>query len=284
MNFKSLEQKCLHYRSLTDYSILPNSNVIAMVDGRSFSKLVKKRFALPFDEDFVQMMNETAKYVCSKIQGCKIAYVQSDEISFLITDYDTPDTDSFFGYRLCKMESIIASLATAKFNQVFINYLIEKEIATRNDLPNEIDGRSDIVVVRDVLREMNLAQFDCKVWPVPSSNDAFAWFLYRQIDCIRNSKQQAAQTFLPHDVLKKHTTDVQIEMLKDQKGVDWHEYPDKYKFGRFVHQTTQHMSKEIKGEVHEFDRNVWVAMPGFQLTEEGGKERFYDLVPVLKLR
>lgn len=268
MNFKNLEDKCLHYRSLTDYQILPNSNVIAMVDGRAFSRLVKKRFILPFDDDFIHMMDETAKYVCENVQGCKLAYVQSDEISFLITDYDTPDSDSFFGYRLCKMQSIIASLATAKFNQEFTKYQL----------------KYSNLGVEQTMDELQLAQFDCKVWPVPSSNDAFAWFLYRQIDCIRNSKQQTAQTYLSHKELMGHEADEQIEMAKSQKGVDWNLFHDKYKFGRFVYQSEKHMSKELNGKTIEFDRKVWETHPGFQLTGEGGKEQFYDLVPVLKLR
>jgi len=268
MNFKNLEDKCLHYRSLTDYRILPNSNVIAMVDGRAFSRLVKKRFKLPFDDDFIHMMDETAKYVCENVQGCKLAYVQSDEISFLITDYDTPDSDSFFGYRLCKMQSIIASLATAKFNQEF----------------TKLQLRNSEVGVDETMDNLKLANFDCKVWCVPSSNDAFAWFLYRNIDCCRNSKQQTAQTYLPHKVLMGHNTDEQLELLKNLKGVDWHDYPARYKYGRIVIQQEKLMSREINGTTIEFFRNVWEARPGFNLTDERAKVLFYGLVPVLSQR
>lgn len=40
-------------------------------------------------------MNETALYLCNNVQGCKFAYVQSDEISLILTDFETPETDSF---------------------------------------------------------------------------------------------------------------------------------------------------------------------------------------------
>ena len=271
MNFKNLEYKCLTYRSLTDYKILPNSNVIVMVDGRAFSKLIKKRFSRPFDDDFVNMMNETAKYVCQNVEGCKIAYVQSDEISFLITDYDKPETDAFFGYRLCKLQSIIASLATAEFNRQFICYNMfhNKSVVTKN--------------IEDEIKKLKLAEFDCKAWPVPTSNDAFAWFLYRQIDCIRNSKQQTAQTWLSHKELLNLDTDQQIAKLRETKGIDWEDFDNGVKYGRFVVQQVVHMSKTINGKEIEFDRNVWTATPGFELTGEGGKGRFYDMVPVLKM-
>ena len=272
MHFSSLEEKCLHYRSLTDYKILPNSNVIAMVDGRAFSRLVKKRFTLPFDDAFIHMMNETAKYVCENVQGCKIAYVQSDEISFLITDYDTPDCDSFFGYRLCKMQSIIASLATAKFNQMFMKYAFNNDEEVVLDDPQA------------VIDNVPLAQFDCKVWAVPTANDAFAWFLYRQIDCTRNSKQQAAQTYVSHKELLGKNVDEQLELLKEKANIDWNtEYSDGKKYGRFIYQELHHMSKEINGNVIEFDRNSWTAHDAFPLTGEDGKEKFYKLVPVLSI-
>jgi tRNA(His) 5'-end guanylyltransferase len=270
MHFGNLEEKCLHYRGLTDYKILPNSNVIAMVDGRAFSRLVKKRFTLPFDDNFIHMMNETAKYVCENVQGCKIAYVQSDEISFLITDYDTPESDSFFGYRLCKMQSIIASLATAKFNQMFMKLAFTH-------------GEETVITdAQAVIDSVPLAQFDCKVWAVPSGNDAFAWFLYRQIDCTRNSKQQAAQTYVPHKELVGKNVDEQLTLLKEKAGIVWeNDYSDGKKYGRFIYQELHHMSKVINGNLIEFDRNAWTAHDAFPLTGEDGKEKFYGLVPVL---
>jgi tRNA(His) 5'-end guanylyltransferase len=284
MNFKSLEDKCLYYRGLTDYRLQPNSNVIAMVDGRSFSKLIKKKYKLPFDSTFISMMNETAKYVCENVQGCKLAYVQSDEISFLITDYDAIESDSFFGFRLCKMQSIIASLATAKFNQLCMANDVWENSYDRLGLDTE-DTLYNVSDVINFISEHPLVQFDCKVWTVPSSNDAFAWFLYRQNDCIRNSKQQAAQTYLPHKTLVGKNTDEQLKLLYDEKGIDWnYAFNDGEKYGRFVYQSPKHMSKEINGKVIEFDRKTWDAHDAFVLAEDGGRNRFYNLVPVLNAK
>ena len=97
MNFQSLKEKCEYFRSLTDYRLTPNSYVIVFLDGRSFSKMIKNKYKKPFDETFIDMMNETAKYLLQNVQGAKFAYVQSDEISILVTDVDTPMTDSPFG-------------------------------------------------------------------------------------------------------------------------------------------------------------------------------------------
>lgn len=86
MKFNSLKEKYNYYRSLTDYRLIQNSYVMVMLDGRSFSKKIKKCFERPFSKGFINIMNNTAKYLCEKVGGCKIAYVQSDEITLILKD------------------------------------------------------------------------------------------------------------------------------------------------------------------------------------------------------
>ena len=139
MRFKNLEDKCQYYRSLTDYRLLPNSNILVMLDGKNFSTLVKNNFKKPFDDDFIDMMNKTAQFLCENVQGCKFAYTQSDEISLLITDYETTETDTLFGGRLCKIQSILASLATSEFNRQFILYHLKNKEYTDIEYENVIE-------------------------------------------------------------------------------------------------------------------------------------------------
>lgn len=278
MQFKNLEDKCLYYRGLTDYKLLPGSYVIVMLDGRSFSKLIKNKFNKPFDDNFIGMMNETAKYVCENVQGCKLAYVQSDEISLMLTDFDTPTTDAFFGYRLCKMQSIIASLATAKFNQLMLSHNLEKH---SYDTLLE-DGVDTLYSVKDAIKAVDnatLYQFDCKCWNVPNINDVFAWFLYRQIDCVRNSKQQTAQTYLPHKMLLNLDTDAQLRLLIEEKGIDWNCYPMGHKYGRFIWKEKVLMSNIDTGELYH--RYKWLVQPAFPLMDENGRDKFFklDIIP-----
>lgn len=266
MHFDTLKDKCEYFRSLTDYKLTPNSYVIAMLDGRSFSKLIKNNFEKPFDKDFVEMMNNTAKFLCENVQGCKFAYTQSDEISLLITDFDTPDTDAAFGYRICKLQSILASLATSEFNRHLIKYQLEQ--TNTGD-----DYRFENVI--DKINKVKLAQFDCKVWTVPDYNTAFCHFLWRQNDCIRNSKQQTAQTYLSHKELMGKQTDEQIEMLKAEKGIDWNTFEPGLKYGRLIYKERRlfkHlvMDTETAGldgvsmtglTEQEYIRSVWSVFP-----------------------
>lgn len=227
MYFKTLKERMEYFKSLTDYRLTPNSYVLCHIDGKNFSYRIKKLFKLPFDNTFINMINQSAIYACQNIQGCKLAYVQSDEISLAITDFDNDNTDSFYGFRLCKMQSIIASLVTSKFQQLF----------TKNF------DRDD------------LFQFDCKCWTVPTYNDVFAWIKYRQNDCIRNSKQQASQTYCKHKELLGKNTDEQIELLKEKVGIDWHDdYSDGQKYGRLIYKTGETFISEYGTE---YERNIW---------------------------
>lgn len=273
MKFDTLKQKCEFYRSLTDYKLMPNSYVLAMVDGHCFSKLIKNKFDKPFDDTFINMMNETAKYLCENIQGAKFAYTQSDEISILITDFDTPMTDSFFSFRLCKMQSLIAAMATAKFNQLYAINNISKDV--NYTLKYIHSGESKSINLRN---EIPLCTFDCKVWTVPNANDAYAWFLYRQTDCIKNSKAQTAQTYIPHKDLIRLTADEMIVKLKDDKGIDWNTFGNGKKYGRVIRKVETEMEKDLPNGQHiEFVRNVWTPVDALDLKDDN--EWLKELIP-----
>ena len=91
----SLKEKCYAYQAEVNYFLDDDKYIIAHIDGRSFSKMIKNKFKKPFDDTFIEAMNETAKYLCKEVQGCIFAYTQSDEISLIIRKND-PEGDVFF--------------------------------------------------------------------------------------------------------------------------------------------------------------------------------------------
>lgn len=281
MGDMSLKEKCRFYQVRRDYLIDSDKYILAHIDGRSFSNMVKNKFKKPFDDSFIEMMNETAVYLCENVQGCQIAYVQSDEISLLIKKTN-PKGDVFFDGRLCKMQSIIASLATAKFNQLMMVYNITKDnyFFTKEDTADTI---YDVVDAVDVITKAPLYQFDCKVWDVNNANDAMAWFLFRNIDCIRNSKQQTAQSYLSHKELCGLNTDEQIELLFNKTKVDWNSFDDGKKYGRLIYKVEEEFETVINGETVKFIRNKFKANNGFDLTIVENREKLKDICTVLKV-
>ena len=238
----TLKELCEQMRSTTDYVLPLKSYVMVAIDGHSFSKLIKKKFDLPFDNKFVWYMNETAKYVCKKVQGCKLAYTQSDEITFVITDFDSgngeeSENTAYFGNRLTKLLSIIPSMASAKFNQLVFADICDKAIATGTEL-------------RETIENTNVVDFDAKAWSVDSIKDVWRYLMWRQRDCIRNSKGQTAQTYLSHNQLIFLSADEQIEKLKKEKGIDWNSFPPELKYGRFIYKEEVEFNNIETGEIY----------------------------------
>ena len=279
----TLKDKCREYQKRRDYHVDADKFIIAHIDGRSFSKMIKNKFNKPFDSSFINMMNETASYLCAMVQGVHLAYVQSDEISLLIKK-NTPESDVFFGGRLCKMQSIIASLATAKFNQLYmINYFKKHE--DKNPFYEERHYTTSECV--ETITNFPLCQFDCKVWDVDTANDAMAWFLFRNIDCIRNSKQQTAQAYLPHNALLGLDSDTQIKKLLDEKGVDWNSFSGGEKWGRLIYRekeekTHTFINKNGETVTETYVRNVWKSHDGIDLTIVENREKLANICPILK--
>ena len=257
----SLKERMTALRNTTNYVLPLKRYVMVMIDGRSFSRLIKNNYEKPFDDKFINMMNEVAKYVCKNVEGCKFAYTQSDEITFVLTDFDTETTCAFFGNRLTKILSVIPSMATAKFNQLVIANLCDTPCSN-----------SDL---KQMILDLKLAEFDCKAFSVSNLSDVYAYYLWRQIDCIRNSKQQTAQTWLSHKQLNGLDTDEQIKLLLEEKGIDWNAYDDGKKYGRFIYKETEHFRNEKLNS--EYDRSVWKEHNAFPIMGNEGKEKFLAL-------
>lgn len=260
----SLKDKCKFYQKRRDYRVDENAYIIVHIDGRSFSKMIKNKFEKPFDKNFINMMDKTAIYACENVQGVKLAYVQSDEITLLIKKPNF-ESDIFFGGRLCKMQSIIASIVTSKFNQLLLKYNISKN-SYSNTLEDCDTTLYNIKDVLDYIDVQKLCQFDCKVWDVPTENDVITWFLFRNIDCVRNSKQQTAQSYLPHKLLLNKSADEQVQFLYEKEGIDWNKFNENLKYGRLIIREQVECSREENGQTITFNRNKWTIKDGIDLT------------------
>ena len=267
----TLKERMKSLQAARDYKLDKDSYILCHIDGRAFSKMIKKRFRLPFDDDFMRMMDDTAAYVCENVQGAKLAYVQSDGINIVITSFkyegdELLNSSPFFDYRLCKLQSIIASLATAKFNQLYTLWMISKN--------------SD-KFFKQQINEIPLIQFDCKCWDIKTYEDMFAWFKFRQNDCIRNSKQQFAQAYCSHKDLLNKNSDEQILYCKLKTGNDWNALNGQYKYGRLVYRTTyptQTINPKTGERVNVIrsQYSSWIVDNPFTFDEFKG----LDLVPV----
>ena len=220
--------------------------VIMRIDGKAFHSYVKgkspvgKEVEKPVDQGLVDCMNETAIELCKEVQGCRLAYVQSDEISLLLTNYQTTDTQSWFDNNLQKMVSISAAVASVTFTQ--LSWKIWGV-----DYSNE-----------DPYYLTKEAYFDSRAFVIPKE-DVVNYFLWRQQDATRNSVQMLARSLYSHkECTDKNNSELQ-EMIF-QKGINWNDCPTSQKRGRcIIKQSSEKSSLNPKtGEYITAIRNEWV--------------------------
>ena len=194
--------------------------VIIRLDGKAFHSFTKG-FKRPYDEVFHEAMNNTMKYLCANIQGCKLGYTQSDEITLLLTDYTTLTTDAWFGYGVQKMCSIAASMATLMFNKYFRDAINKKFTGTIEDF----DHFKALSMARD-----KGAMFDARCFNIPQE-EVTNCFIWRQQDATRNAIQMLGQTNFTHKELQgKSCSEIQ-DMLMLQKGINFNDMPAEFKRG-----------------------------------------------------
>lgn len=102
-----------YYEQIPKSKLMRRCPVIVRIDGKAFHSFTRG-FKKPFDEILIKSMQDTMKYLCENAQGCVLGYHQSDEISLLLVDYKTLDSQAFFDYEVQKICSITASMATMK--------------------------------------------------------------------------------------------------------------------------------------------------------------------------
>lgn len=226
-----------YYESRSNFKLLRRMYTFVRIDGQSF-KTYTKNLKRPFDDGLMEDMEEAAKYACSKIQGAKLAYVQSDEITILLTDFDDLDTDAWFDNEASKLTSLTASYVATKFNQLRLIRAIKNNFS--------IDAKNGLVKsqpVLDIIQKTKLADFDSRAFQLPTKTEVINYFIWRQQDIIRNSISSAARVHFGTKILEKVNSDGKIQMLKE-KGIIWDEIDRYYKNGRLIYKDTSSQRKE----------------------------------------
>lgn len=230
MDTSDLANRMKDYEKRNRYYLQKRLPVIIRLDSRA-GHTFTKGFKRPFDEIFMKSMQETAKYLCENIQGCQCAYIQSDEITLLLVDYEKLNTESWFDYRIDKIISISAAMATLAFNKYFTSNA-EMYIDDFYEAWNHSDVEEKYVKVLKKAIKMGLV-FDSRVFNLPKE-EVTNNFYWRQLDASRNSIQMVGQANFSHKELQhKSCNDIQ-DMLMTQKGINWNDFPTYQKRGSCV--------------------------------------------------
>lgn len=211
-----------YYENRAKTYLTRRTPVIIRLDGKAFHTFTKG-LKKPYDEIFHNTMNATMKYLCENIQGCKLGYTQSDEITLLLTDDDTLDTDAWFDNNVQKICSVSASMATLAFNKFLRQFYTEAVTALGSPVAND-------EYLMTVSKKLDCAMFDSRCFNIPK-NETTNVFIWRQQDATRNAIQMLGQCNFSHKELHgKSCNDIQ-DMLMTQKGINFNDMPTEFKRG-----------------------------------------------------
>lgn len=225
-----------HTRSLGDRmkryeaafaGVLPRRTyTIIRVDGRAFHAYLRGA-ARPYDEAFMADMDAVSRTLCEEITGARLAYVQSDEISILVTDFANLGTEPWFGGVTAKVISLSAAIATAALNE----------------------------------RRPGRALFDSRAFTLSDPVEVANYFVWRQRDATHNSISMTARAYFSQRRLHGLSTDDQVLLLAES-GVDWNAQPEGFKWGRTTVRETgrrQRLSVDERTGIHHYfgERHGW---------------------------
>lgn len=216
--FEALSDLHKKYESMNQQYFMDGLPIMVRLDGRGFSKFTKD-MEKPFDANFAECM-KSAAVECLKECNALVAYTGSDEITLII-----PPFSNYFGGRKSKIETILASTATA----AFIVRLAEL-------MPKKVLG---------------LPKFDARAWQYPNEELCIDSLLWRESDCTRNSLSMVCQKYFTQKQLEGAGFTKQHDMLHGI-GVNWGNFDPHYKRGTYI-------AKRYKES--EIEKHVWDKIP-----------------------
>jgi tRNA(His) guanylyltransferase len=205
-------------------SMLPRrTNTIIRVDGKAFHSFTKQCHCVrPYDGFLATALDVATVALCQEAQGARLAYIQSDEISVLLTDYTTITTEAWFSGNVQKVCSVAASVVTAVFNAHY----------------------------KAIVGSVPLALFDARTFVIPDPVEVENYFIWRQQDATRNSISMLAHTHFSTKQLHGKSSAEAQEMLFQHHGLNWNDTPTYWKRGRCVVRTGE--GWDVDGEIPIF--------------------------------
>jgi len=188
--FTDFDKRMKAWESLTKNYLPKELPIIIRIDGKKFSKYTKG-LEKPFCKELNSLFENTILTLIKEVQGAKLVYHQSDEISILLYAGEKEESELYYGGNLQKLTSVTASLTTGYFNLLKPDFL-----------PNH---------------NKTCAFFDSRAFTL-SKEEVSNYFYWRWQDCQRNAVAGTYRWNLGH---KKAHGLVKTEMEEEikEKGI-----------------------------------------------------------------
>lgn len=246
----TLGNRMKEYESLsTSRQLMPNCPVYARIDGRAFHTFCRG-LEKPFSKAFILVMQETCKFLVKETNAC-LGYVQSDEISLGWEDI----THAPFDGRVQKLESNLASLASAKFVQYLVSITplardpMESDFKTKEEFKKACDAfvKMDVDWTRMRVRTDECPpSFDCRVFNLPNMTELANAFIWRENDALKNSISGMSLNFYSQKELDGKSGDEKIHMMRMKGYCFYEDTAPAFMRGTFFHR--ENYLKELTDE------------------------------------
>jgi tRNA(His) 5'-end guanylyltransferase len=245
-------QKFKGYEKAAQKKLPENSYAVVRMDGKNFSSYTK-RFAKPYDETFMEAMDETTRQLCATIPGVLFAYTQSDEISVVFSDLQGERSQMWLGGKLTKILSLSSATCTAMFiRQMGLG-----------------DADSQIPV------------FDARCHTLSSPDEIQEYTRWRRFDAQKNSVTMAANVLHSHSFLQGVSSKGRLALLE---GTQFEKLPEGFYNGRITYreeflekgfQVLKPSSAQAQTKPIDVIRSRWVSEPATRSFMEG---KFLELI------
>jgi tRNA(His) guanylyltransferase len=236
----SLGDRMKRYEEVPRTALTPRMPMIIRVDGRAFHTYTRG-FDRPWSNSIRDAMTAAATGLVREISGVKLAYVQSDEISVLVTDYDSLSSQAWFDKVAQKICSVTASIATAAFNSSMFNQILSGTSLEANTLT-----RTDLKIE---------ATFDSRCFVIPRE-EVINYFVWRQRDAEKNSVSMLAQSHFSHSQLQGKNGSAKQDLLMQEKGINWNDLDTWKKRGWCIRRETREISEGVIRTIVEPDWDI----------------------------
>lgn len=244
--FKAMEKDVCRFLPEQSYAVV-------RFDGKNFSQFTKQ-FARPYDERFMNAMDEASRKMAAAVTGATLAYTQSDEISIIFNDLHAAKSQMWFNGKVDKILSIGAATVTALFLQAL-----------------DFDFSGTVPV------------FDARVHALNGREEVEEYVRWRRFDAQKNSVTMAAQTLYSHKQLMNISSKERLALLS---GTEFETLPEGFYNGRvsfresYLQPATRVLKSarknvEVPTEPVEVIRHRWVSEPA---TREFMETKFETLL------
>lgn len=226
MPILTLRERIASYESLADTRLIPKLPVITILNGRVFRKttsLLKK----PCDPIFVELMCATMIKLFYEVEGAAFIYSFNDEIILVSRNDQTLTTEPWYNNSAQKISAASAAIATLAFNSAA--------------------KKHNISLFGDAI-------FTASTFVVPNISEAINTLISKQNECFQVALYNACFfSLLPkvgpnetRKTLENKGPQAKAELLFDNFGIEFNNYPSPFTKGVAVYRKTQEEKAKIK--------------------------------------